>query len=358
MEMYIDNDDRKYLGLPIIKENWEMRILNNGEFIYLEANKIVKLIEQKDNSYSEMTLDETLSEDGIWLLPKTEKGKRVKLSSSTIKSRTPLGTYFSWYREIIVIGNFSTQKSFYSTFENNIIIRNPLDLREWLNKWKSNTSDKFQRSIEDFSIETRKHYKFKEGDFFAIKYDRDLYGFGRILLDVNRLRKQKKEKFTKFYGKPVLIKQYAYLSATNKIDISILDKCISFPSHYIMDNALFYGDYEIVGHKDLTDADLDYPILYYRSISFKDLNKINLIIGELYLQIELSTNKYYGKFGQSGIGYCTNIDIGMINKCLDANSLSPYWSSTEFKYDASNDLRNPALRQTREDILAQFGIKE
>ena len=92
MEFYIDNNDRKYLGLPEIKKDWELRTLNKGEFIFLEANKIIKFIEQKEDFYWEKTLNEILSEDGIWILHKTKKGINIKLSSSTISNKTPIGT--------------------------------------------------------------------------------------------------------------------------------------------------------------------------------------------------------------------------------------------------------------------------
>jgi len=354
---YFDNSDRKYLGLPLLMSNWEMRTLNSGEIIFLEGNNIVKFIEQTDTSYWEMSLNVTVSEDRIWLLPKTQKGKKTKLSSSTMMEATPISTYFRWYRESIIIGNYSSQKTFYSTDQNNIKIKDAIDLREWLNKWKDNTTEDFQRSIETFSKESRKHIQFKEGDFFAIKYDRGLYGFGRVLLDVTRLRKQKIEKFSRFMGKPVLIKQYAYLSETNRININILERCFSFPSIYIMDNVLYYGDYEIIGHRDLTDRDLDYPILYNRSNDYRNLDLIYLNIGDLYIQRKLSTNYFYGNFGQEGIGYHTNIDGDMVKKCIDDNSLYPYWSSTENKYNASHDLRNPALDQIRQAIYIQFDIK-
>lgn len=355
---YINNVERKYLGLSEIQSNWEMRTLNKGEFIFLEGNNIVKFIEQKDTFYWEKALNETLSEDRIWLLPKTQKGKKTKLSSSTIMSKTPIGTYFCWTGEDVRIGNYTTQKTFYSTDLNNIIIKDVLELREWLNTWVLNTTDILQKAIEIFSTEPREHIQFKEGDIFSIKYDRNLYGFGKVLLDVSKLRKQKKEKFSRFMGKPVLIKQFAYLSETNKIDINTFDRCFSFPSIYIMDNVLYYGHYQIIGHKDLTEQDLDYPILYYRSNDARNPNYINLNIGNIYKQINLNTNKYYGSFGQQGIGFQTNIDIDMIKKCIDNNSLSPYWSSKEYRYHASNDLRNPALKQIKETILRQFDIIE
>lgn len=355
---YINNTDRRYLGLPEIKNHREMITLGKGDFIFLEGNTITKFIRQQDTFYFEYTLNEMLSEDRIWLLPKTEKGKKIKLSSSTIMNKTPIGTYFRWMGGDIVIGNYSTQKTFYSTHLNNIVIKDVLKLREWLKTWKDNTTDILQKSMEVFSNEPRKHVQFKEGDIFTIKYDRNLYGFGRILLDVSKLRKQKKGKFSDFMGKPVLIKQYAFLSNSNKIDISILDQCFSFPSIYIMDNALYYGHYEIIGHKDLNEQDKDYPIQYYKSIDARNPDIINLYIGDLYQQIKLSTNKYHGSFGQRGIGFEANIDVDMLNKCIDDNSLNPYWNSTEYRYHGGIDLRNPALKQTKEAILRQFNIIE
>lgn len=45
------------------------------------------------------------------------------------------------------------------------------------------------RKIEEFKRAGRKNIKFKSGDFFRFKLDRDRYGFGRVILDGHKLRK-------------------------------------------------------------------------------------------------------------------------------------------------------------------------
>jgi hypothetical protein len=39
----------------------------------------------------------------------------------------------------------------------------------------------------------------------------------------------------------------------------------------MMDNLLFYGEYEIIGHKDLNDEEFNFPISYGRSIDQRNV---------------------------------------------------------------------------------------
>ena len=68
---------------------------------------------------------------------------------------------------------------------------------------------------------------------------------------------QTNEEFAKAYhnmgdGK---YKDGDYLTAIN-----FLKKQIKLPSDYIMDNLIFYNEYEIIGNRNIKNEDLDFPI--------------------------------------------------------------------------------------------------
>ncbi len=65
------------------------------------------------------------------------------------------------------------------------------ELQVFLRQWILDTDEvEFQR-IQEFATAKRKHCKFKEGDFFRFKIDRTHYGYGRILLDIAKLKKKR-----------------------------------------------------------------------------------------------------------------------------------------------------------------------
>ena len=83
---------------------------------------------------------------------------------------------------------------------------------------------------------------FNEGDFFAFKISRREWCFGRILMDVSKLRKDENFEKNKNYGlahlmgKPLIIKVYHKISDNKNIDLKELSKCLALPSQAIMDN--------------------------------------------------------------------------------------------------------------------------
>lgn len=90
----------------------------------------------------------------------------------------------------------------------------------------------------------RQHCKYREGDFFAFKSGRRQYGFGRILLDVNRIYKAIKEGkikgrhygLTNLMGKALIIKVYKKTSDSINVNLNELKQCEAFFSLPIMDN--------------------------------------------------------------------------------------------------------------------------
>ena len=105
------------------------------------------------------------------------------------------------------------------------------------------------------------------------KISRREWCFGRILLDVSKLRKDenfKKNKnygLAKSYGKPLIIKVYHKISDNKNIDLKELSKCLALPSQAIMDNIFYYGEAIILGNLPLKPEENDMFISVSESIS-------------------------------------------------------------------------------------------
>ena len=62
----------------------------------------------------------------------------------------------------------------------------------------------------------------------------------------------------------------------------ILESYPACPAQYIMDNCVYYGDYEIVGNLPVREEQEEYPVMYGQSIDARNPdNKFLSIIGML-----------------------------------------------------------------------------
>lgn len=378
MEFELTNHQRAYFGLKKVQDHWEKIKLTDEIYLYFDGNTIVKSIAISEGSYTEDEMNEE-TENRETLLPKTKRGKPKKLNFSSFQSRNGIGTYFSYSsRTGVTIGNYTTQRTFYSTHFEEIEIPTFESLQQWIKNYIEESTEEDTLEIEAFSNEKRKRVKIKEGDFFCFKVDRRNYGFGRVLLDIRKLRKEKAFEKKKHYGlaqlmgQALTVKVYHKISADKYVNIEELKHLKSFPSQYIMDNQLFYGDCEIIGHLNLESNELNFPISYSKSINHSDKNTVYLQWGLIYEATDVSkfdkylsaenpfaTNEYSkiieNPYRNEGIGFGISLNKKTLEKCILENSNTPYWE--EKSYLQHWDLRSLKNKNVREEILKQFGLK-
>ena len=362
----LTNEERKYLGLIPVEEHWELVKFDNGIYYYFEDDTIKKEIKVSKNYYHEAELNEKTAENRTMILPKTKRGKIKKFNYTATQSFSPFGTYFTFSADGVIIANYTSQRTYYSeTFsEKEKIFLD--DLKKWLDKWMKETTEEDLKEIEEFKNTKRKHCKFKEGDFFAFKIGRREWGFGRILLDVAKLRKDENFEKNKNYGlahlmgKPLIIKVYHKISDNKNIDLKELTECLALPSQAIMDNIFYYGEAIILGNLPLEDHEYDMLISVSESISYIDKDIAYLQYGLIYKEIPLSDYLKLIKelkvdaqtFRREGIGFV--IDTDNLKECIKAKSNSPYWER-ESKYKIL-DLKNPAHIELKRKIFKAFGL--
>ena len=383
MTFELNNKQRRYLGLELVADNWEEVILNGDSYrpssiLYFDENTIRKQVISTELKYSEIQYNEE-TENRKFLLPKSQKGKAKKLTSSALETKTPIGTYFDFRTSGITIGNHTTQNTFYSTNFENIKFKDISDLKIWLNDFIKNSTSEDLKSIKQFASKKRKRIKLKEGDFFAFKVDRRNYGFGRLICDVRPLRKDSKFKANKNYGimnlmtQPLVIKVYHFISPTKETDLEELKTKKSIPAQYIMDNVLFYGDYEVIGNQPLSESEFDFPTSYSKSIHYRDFDTVYLQYGLIYKE---TTTKKYNKhlaienpdknakswekilksnpYRMESIGATVNFHKKTLEHCIKTNSNQPYWESAIYELEA--DLRNPKNKSVKKDIFEFFNL--
>ena len=362
----LTNEQRKYLGLIPVEEHWELVKFDNGIYYYFEDDIIRKEIKVSKNYYHEAELNEKTAENRTMILPKTKRGKIKKFNYTATQSFSPFGTYFTFSTNGVIIANYTTQRTYYSEIfseKEKISLDN---LKKWLDKWMKETTEEDLEEIEEFKNAKRKHCKFNEGDFFAFKISRREWCFGRILLDVSKLKKDENFKKNKNYGltnlmgKPLIIKVYHKISDNKNIDLKELSECLALPSQPIMDNIFYYGEAVILGNLPLKPEENDMFISVSESISGIDKNIAYLQYGLIYREIPLSDYEKLIKdlkigpqtLRREGIGFV--IDTYKLKECIEAKSNSPFWE----KYKKRNvpDLKNPDYIELKRKIFKAFGL--
>mgnify|MGYP003618694266 CR=1 FL=1 len=376
MNFILNNEQRKVLGLESVQENWTTINLKNQMIVFLDNKTIVKVIEYSETEYTEYQLSEIIDEDGL-ILPKTNKGKPKKLSYSSVQSCHKIGIYFKYETKAWVnyamIGNHTTQKTFYSTNFEEINIDTFEKFSAWLHEWQKNFSEKDFFELETFKNETRHNIDIKEGDFFVFKVDKTNFGFGRVLLNIRKLKKDKNiighYGLLSLMGQPLAIKIYHKINPSKNINLSELKQKKSIPAQYIMDNRLFYGDYEVIGNQPLNPEELDFPIHYNNNIKDKKGEVFSYLqYGLLYLEtnnptfdttfnisyrhyLDIDKESDFMKYHNSGIGFDLRLNKKILESCIEKNSNLPYWEDN--RYYQEDDLRNPK-NQKHLDLIFNF----
>ena len=358
----LNNHQRACLGLTPVEPHWELIQLipspydMDDSYAYVDGIHIRKMIRVSEESYQETSLKETLSEDGKFIQPKTDKGKPVKLTAANLEKRTPVGISFSWLRDHIFVYNNTAQQGYYDSFSEGpeLSLKTMPDFLAWLDKWCADTTEDDIANVAAFAARPRVHQKYREGDFFRYRIDRRHWAYGRILFNYDRLRKEKVEFWDVFFGKPLVVAVYRIMTEEPLNDIEKLAGLPMLPSQLIMDNMFYYGEAEIIGNKPLTPEEEDFPINYGMSKAIHE-KILYLQCGRLYRKKLLGTRLFEDDFSFCAIGWDTHVRISVLEDCIRENSNRPYWEQPSFYY-VMYDLRNPKFKTQREAVFKQFGL--
>lgn len=378
MTFELTNSQRRYLGLDPLETHWNRVVLKFDRptegYLLFDGNVIKRHIVSVDFRYSECHYNE-LTRNRTILLPKTSKGKEKRLSGPVLGQRQPIGVYLEvTNRGVITIGNYTTQTTFYSSRWDKPELPFDRSIEETVAEFVSQSPSDHLSQIEQFRLAKRKRVRFRAGDYFSFKLNRTRFGFGRVLLDINRIRKSgllpEKHGLNLLMGPPVLIQLFAFSSPSPKVNISELERTPKLPSDVMMDNLLLYGEYELIGHKELTDADFDFPVSYGGSIDRRPVAFLQwgLIHRELPLSafgkylVEDNPNvpeghpsrKVSNPFGYYSIGFRPGFDSSDVFRTIESGGVYDFSSSKHFR--ALFDLRNPKNQAKRNEILGAFGL--
>lgn len=360
----LTNEQRECFALLPVEDHW-VRIEpkpspydRHTTVAYLDGNVIRKYIATGNDRYCEYELCQPLSEDGKYLLPKTEKGKPVLFTAASLEKRTGIGMCISYLRHTtghsyIDLYSHDTQKCYYSSHNELTHTKGICDFQKWVANWCAETSSADLDDVAAFAAESRKHVKFREGDVFRFKLNRRLYGYGRILLDYALMRKKKEPFWDLLAGKPLACSVYHIVTERADVTVEELRQLPSLPSRHMMDNKLYYGEYEIIGNIPIGERE-DYPIMYGSSCDARYRAEL-LQCGKLY-RIFPDKGALFDDFRMGGIGFDLYAKLSVLQQCIQEGSNAPYWEVQAYNM-FNNDLRNPKYRKELEQVCRRFGLE-
>ena len=349
----LTNQQRRYLGLTPVEALWDEVVWGETKFnetivLYFSGDKLVKRITVGEDIYHELDVSELTAENRTIVLPKTAKGKPGKLNYTALYRMNGIGVYFYFGHGAVQIANYSAQTTFYSSRWDQEKIEGLKGLEKWLDRWISDTSENDLIDINLFKSSIRQHCRYKEGDFFASKSGRRQYSFGRILLDVIRVRKsigngELKEKhygLMRLMGKPLIVNMYKKTSHTMDVDLNELKQCEFLFSQAIMDNVFYYGEFKILGNQPLEPYELEFPV----SCCVTNRDLVYLQYGLIYKETHFSEYSRFledpDKEGPLPVNTFRNEGIGF--------ALLPSLPVS--------DLRHPNNAEIKREIFEHFGL--
>jgi hypothetical protein len=354
----LTNDQRKCFALVPVRDQWERIEAKPSPYdqfetyLYLEGDTIVKCILSGDSQYCEYELSEKVSLDRKYLLPKTAKGKPTLLSSSTILKRNGIGMRLNYNDKSIHLYNEKTECSYFfnSYFHDDVC---DLDgFSRWFENCCKETTDSDIADIIRFSQQERRHIRYQEGDVFRFKIGRRLYGYGRILLDYDKMRKKKEPFWDILMSKPLVCSVYHIVTDRDDVSFDELQHLGSLPSTIIADNSLFYGEYKIIGNLPVTENE-DYPVMYGNSIHMGE-KAVCYQCGKNFRKIDNGT-AICGGFVNNGVSFNLNFTLDILQQCVVEGSNNPYWSHY-YPHWVDRDLRNPKHAEKLQAVKEQFGL--
>ena len=359
IDFELTNDQHRCFALETVEPDWVKIELKPSQydlydtFAYLCGNTLRKIICVGEGLYAEQAYWEAVSEDGKYLLPKTAKGKPVPLTAANALKRTPKGMSLVYSNRAASLANLTAQRCFFRSSYVGLSLPAFSDFEAFVEQWCRETDAAKQTDVDAFARLPRIHQKYREGDFFRFRINRTLFGYGRILVDYDAMRKNKIPFWDMFMGKPLCV--CVYRIATERADCTVqeLSALPKLPSAMVMDNIFYYGECEIIGNRPLQPEDEDYPIHYGKSIFMGD-DSLCYQCGKTFLTLPDRTELRHD-FRNNGIGWQLNVSLPVLLECIREDSNLPYWNQEHYA-PVHQDLRNPKYHPLLEQVRAQFHI--
>lgn len=350
----ISNEDRRFLGLDEIQDDWTCRKLGRRTVVYLDGmnavrKRIVFSTGQGVFDYLEARVYSETEEDGTILKPKKGRGKGKRMTASSVEKIDHNGMYFHYLIRNdtmkVLIGNNTSHTSFFHAFDVPAV-----PMKEWIERWKTETTAQDKAAIAAYRKKERMYQDYREGDIFKFRVGRRRWGFGQIMFNPSTLVHY--DGNIRGYGMPesdniLCCTVFKYISDSGDENTDFLMSCRRFPAQFIYDNHILFGDYEIIGNRPCRQ-DCWEPVIHYgcegntlylrRGMEVKTLPRF---------LVRKRAHPEEDRYSKSEVGFHIE-HYEQLEELVEHDIDFP-------EGKAANDLRSPENRELREYLMSCFG---
>ncbi|MBO4865763.1 MAG: immunity 26/phosphotriesterase HocA family protein [Ruminococcus sp.] len=287
----LTDDERRYLALDPIDKSWEteciysaLRNLRKRIVMFYDGDTIVKVIEEYSyvnedtcvrKGYCEF--DTHLKTDKrTMILPLTDRGRAKPITPTNLMAIDPFGCEvdISIPEEgtSIWAGNRrNSQVLNMGETERIKKIQNDSDFHEFMQYYISTCPDDYFQRIAEIRGLKHQTVKFKAGDIFRCREDREHYTYGLILGKTREIEKwdelPKEHSFRHLMTQPIIVRMYDFVTTDKDMTAQQLKDMPLCPPKICSDGDIIWGRHKIVDHKELVPDDIEFCIHLTRIVT-------------------------------------------------------------------------------------------
>jgi hypothetical protein len=284
-ENILTNDERRYFGLDPIGADWERVEIKPGFDVYFDGDVIRKTIPYRMDAemtrYAEYDVN-IQTRDRLAVLPQTAKGTEKKLNYTSVSGVNPSGCSFEMnlchasYPSNVGAYNSRNHRSLPITGAKKL--RTLEEYRHWLAEYIATCPPDYFEKVERMREGKHKTVKYYNGDIFRFEFDREYYGFGLIIGQVRKLKKEnvlpKNHALRDTMMVPLLVRFYLLRTKQKEPSVSEIASHPMTGMYIMADNGVIWGSYDIVGSKEITESDIDFLVHFGLGVSMPTIPRL------------------------------------------------------------------------------------
>jgi len=361
----LTNEERRCFGIAPVGEDWVLRRLPRSRYhdfdiyYYLDGQRVRYAIMHGETRHQEFAMDETLSGDGVYILPKRAT-KTIPLTAAPLVKRRGVGMQLDWYMHdgsgSVELINATTHQRFLSTGSSGETVDSHEAFRAWIARWQAETTAAEQAEIDAFAARAPQTVKHREGDFFRFRWSRREWGYGRILLDYDLMRRRKIPFYECMMCKPVVVQLLKCVTEDGALQVERLLELEPLIAFNMMDDVLHNGEYEIVGNAPLPEnVDALCPIMYGLGPAHDGVLRFQQ--GRIYRELPGGNPLGARSYVNGSVGWYPHITLPQMRRYLTQPGCGTYWTDEPWRWRKEEDLRNPAYAEELKMIRRQMGCE-
>ncbi len=392
-------EERKYLALNPIENELDITQFSSKTnywykrtTVFWRSDTIIKVIaEQRRIVDGNITFDtyteydtELKTENRLFLLPLTSRGKKKKLTAANLDAITPFGCTFRYSKDTcnktsvnLSIANYRNNKHIEIGEQDKIEkIINEDEFHRFMKYYIETCPPDYFDKVKELKESKHITVKYNVGDVFRVDVDRFNYCYGLITGKVKEISKwneiHNNHSLKTVMMVPIMVRFFDLITTDKNMTVEQLENIPLSRVSICGDNDIIWGTHKIIGRKTLQESDIEFNLVCSKTNkltpnttinSYETLAEIGLINKNdpFNLYVEWGTSSVilpYDALSQKLKGFlkdyhCPHGGVSM--------AISPEFYITERKnhnYQFQNNLLNEHNDSIRKELFKAMGLNE